>query len=84
MLFNNHRSIIVDEENVTKVLTVVNAQLSIGTALMVKNCAWADEPNKWFVAFDASNSRWTKIVDQLKTIGKVTVKKDLYFEIEET
>ena len=60
---------IVNEEDVTSVLTVINKHRR-DYYVRANNCGWADEPNKWFVMFEACDEEYGHIVDELNKLGK--------------
>lgn len=62
------REFIVDEKDVTTVVTVVNKHRR-SYEVETNNCGWAKEPTKWFVAFDACDEEYGHIVDELNKLG---------------
>lgn len=80
------REFIVDEKDVTAVITVINkhrryADMSVG------NCGWAEEPEKWFIIFHEYDKVYGQIVDELNKIGTFRLnvspsftEVELYFE----
>lgn len=87
MFKQKRRYLIMDELDVLTVLTAINNHHTFfsNRFKLVGNCGWENEPSKWFVGFDASDKRWSKIAAELSNIGKITVKvnpggaTDLYF-----
>lgn len=84
-IFKKCREFIIEEKDVTTVLSVINSHLKYSN-LDVANCGWAnEESSKWFVMFDANDKRYGKIVKDLSTIGEFKLdvrpkgKVDLYF-----
>ena len=86
-IFKGRRHLIVDEENLTTLLEVLNRRSNIFTDynLSVGNCGWSDDPNKWFIYFDSSDKGYDDILKDLLEIGSISVKrrsrrlKNLYF-----
>lgn len=62
------RKFIVDEKDVTTVITVVNEHRR-GYEVETNNCGWADTPEKWFIAFDACDEEYGHIVADLNKLG---------------
>lgn len=87
MLNNKRRYIIVEEADVTTVLTAINRHRGFfsSTDNITGNCGWKDEPTKWYVRFSASNKQWGKIAGELSKLGNIIVNvtprgaTDLYF-----
>lgn len=76
-MFNNKRRyLIVEEADVTTVLTVINRHQGIfsNNNKLTGNCGWKNEPTKWYVRFYASDKQWGKIAGELSTLGNITVK----------
>lgn len=67
------RHFIVDEGDVMIVLKAVSnyQQWFDGST---GNCGWADEPNKWFVTFRATDKQYKDIIKKLKEFGHFIVK----------
>lgn len=87
-MFNNKkRALIVEEMDVTTVLTAINRYQGFfsNNDKLTGNCGWKDEPTKWYVRFYASNKQWGKIAGELSKLGKLYVNvtpggtTDLYF-----
>lgn len=59
--------LIIEEKNVMEILKVLDSinKRYVDFRLEIGNCGWADEPTKWFIHFDASNSQWKSIVTTL-------------------
>lgn len=68
-IFKKSREFIVDEKDVTAVISVINEH-RIFYDTRVGNCGWADEPDKWFIVFSVNDKRYGEIVKDLKGIGK--------------
>lgn len=62
------RKFIVNEKDVTAVITVVNKHRR-SYEIETNNCGWADEPEKWFIAFDACDEEYGHIVADLNKLG---------------
>lgn len=80
------REFIVDEQDVTTVITVINRYRKYAD-MRVGNCGWLEEPNKWFIMFDACNEDYGHIVDELNKLGTFRLNVspsftvvELYFE----
>ena len=60
ILLMKRHYLIVEENDVTKVLDVINRHHTIlrNEDLFVGYCRWADEPTKWFIHFTTTNSKW--------------------------
>lgn len=87
-MFNQKRRyLIVDEKDVTTVLTVINRHQGFfsNNDKLAENCGWANEPTKWYVRFYASDREWGRIAGELSKLGKIYVNvtpggaTDLYF-----
>lgn len=87
-MFNNkRRRLIVEESDVTTVLTLINRHHGFfsNTEKTAGNCGWKNEPTKWYVCFYASNREWGRIAGELNTLGSINVHvapggtTDLYF-----
>lgn len=74
-VLKGRRYFITDEKYVTKLLTVINAyDKFLGNQnLAVGNCKWADDPEKWFVHFDASNKDYDEILKDILQQGTISV-----------
>jgi len=89
MYFKKGREFIVEEENVTTLLTIINNHRRFYVT-HVGNCGWADDVTKWFVMFDATDKVFYEIVKELASIGKISASVrpggmiDLCFEKEES
>ena len=87
MLYQKRRYLIMEESDVTTVLSAVNRHQGYfsNDNKIVKNCGWAKDPNKWVVRFNASEREWGQIATDLSKLGDITVKvkpggtTDLYF-----
>lgn len=87
--FKARRYFIVEEKNVTAILTVINRyyRFYVSQNLAIGNCGWADEPTKWFIHFDASNKQYDNILKDILEKGSIKVdttpkgKRNLIVEI---
>ena len=76
---------IMEEKDVTTVLGIVNQDCRYDT-YRVGSCGWADEPEKWFIMFHATEKQYGNVMRQLMKIGTVNVevrpggKVDLVFK----
>ena len=75
-MFNQKRRyLIVEEKDVTTVLTVINRHQGFfsNNDKNTGNCGWANEPTKWYVRFYASDRKWGRIAGELSKLGKIYV-----------
>lgn len=87
MFFHKSRELIVEEKDVTTVLTAINNHQGFfsNTNKHVGNCGWNDDATKWYVTFYASAREWGRTMGDLSKIGEINVKvrpggkTDLYF-----
>lgn len=72
---NNRRYLIVEEADVTTVLTAVNRHQSFfgRNDNLTGNCGWKNEATKWYVRFYATDKQWGKIAGELSKLGNITV-----------
>ena len=61
------RHLYVNEKNLTNLLKVLNRHYVINN-ISVGNCGWEDDPDKWFVNFDACNKKWDEIRSELNVV----------------
>lgn len=66
------RMFVMNEKDVTTALVMINGRLHCDS-MRVDDCGWADDPDKWFVIFDAKEKTYGKIIKDLQKIGKVGV-----------
>ena len=65
---------IVEEQDVTKTLAVINKYHRCAPEVRIGNCGWAyvDDTsvydNKWFIHFTTNISKWEKLIDELKVV----------------
>lgn len=87
-MFNQKkRCLIVEENDVTSILAVVNRHQGFfgNNDKAIGNLGWANEPTKWYVRFYASDREWGRITEELSKIGKIYLNgnrkgiTDLYF-----
>lgn len=87
MFYQKKRNLIVDEADVTLVLTAINDHQGFfsNDNKIVRNCGWESDPSKWVIKFNASDREWGSMAEDLNNIGEITVKvkpsgtTDLYF-----
>jgi hypothetical protein len=75
-MFNQKkRDLIVEEQDVTTVLSVINNHQGLfgNNSKNTGNCRWKDQPTKWYVRFYTSDKRWKRIVGELSTLGRIYV-----------
>lgn len=85
--YQERRKLIVEEMDVTTVLTAINNHQGFfsNDNKIVENCGWENESSKWLIRFYASDREWSRITTELSNIGEITVKvnpggtTDLYF-----
>lgn len=90
MFYQRKRCLIMEEKDVTTVLSAINRHQGYfsNDYKIVKNCGWAKDPDKWVVKFNASEKEWGLIATDLSKLGEITVKvkpggtTDLYFKKE--
>lgn len=76
MFSDKRRCIIVEEADVTTVLTAINRTRGFfgsSNNATTGNCGWKNEPTKWYVRFYATSKQWGKIAAELRKLGKFTV-----------
>lgn len=86
-LFQRRRNLVVEENEVTTVLSVINRHQGFfsNDSKIVKNCGWAKDPSKWVIQFYATEREWGLMTTDLSKLGEITVKvkpggtTDLYF-----
>jgi hypothetical protein len=73
-LIKKRRRLVVEECDVTKILTVINKQYFASANVGVGNCGWA-ETTRWFIHFDASKRQYERIKALLTSgeYGKIEV-----------
>lgn len=87
MFYQKRRNLVVEEKDVTTVLTVINQHQGFfsNDNKIVKNCGWENDPSKWVIKFNASEREWGRMAEDLHKLGDITVKvkpsgtTDLYF-----
>lgn len=74
-ILKRRRTIIMDEQDVTKVLKVVNKHVKItcDQGLFVQECGWNEFPEKWFILFYSTKKQWEPISQEIKKIPSVDV-----------
>ena len=76
MFIQRRRYMIVEEKDVTTVLTVINRHQGFfsNNNKLVGNCGWAKEPSKWYIRFYATEREWSHMTGDLSKIGEIAVK----------
>ena len=76
MLYYKYHRLVVEEKDVTTVLTAINRHQGFfsNPNKLVGNCGWASQPTKWYVSFYASDREWGKIAGSLSELGGIAVK----------
>lgn len=75
-MFNQKRRyLIVEESDVTTVLTIINRHQGFfsNNDKLTGNCGWKNEPSKWYVRFYASDREWGRIAGELSKLGNIYV-----------
>lgn len=75
-MFNNKkRYLIVEEKDVTTVLSAIshNQGLFGNNEKTTGSLGSGNDPAKWYVRFYASDRQWGRIADELSKIGKFSV-----------
>lgn len=73
--FEHLHSFIVDEKDVTTVLTTLNRNRH-NCQYRIGNCGWGgpdEQKKKWFIYFNSTNKCYGRIVRDLQKIGKLDV-----------
>lgn len=58
--------LVVEEEDVTKALQIINKHHLTAPNMSVGNCGWADDRNKWFIHFTTSQAKWDIIRKEMR------------------
>ncbi len=67
-IFKRRRHFIVEENDVTTILNIVNRQSIF--SYNIGNCDWDEElSTKWFITYHCTDKRYGKIVKDLLEIG---------------
>ena len=75
------RVLIVNEQDIMGLLRVfdkVNDDFrnDVLMNMDIGNCGWADEPNKWFVMFSATDRKWRRIITEIHNNYKMIMLKE--------
>ncbi len=78
MFGEKKRQLIVEESDVTTVLTVVNKSRGFfsNTDTLTGNCGFEHDPKKWYVRFWANDREWGRIATELSKTGRIYVSID--------
>lgn len=87
MFYQKRRNLIVEVDDVTAVLDVINQHQGFfsNNNKIVRNCGWETDPTKWVIKFYASEKEWGLMAEELSAFGEIAVKvkpsgiTDLYF-----
>jgi hypothetical protein len=87
MFYQKKRKLVMEETNVTSVLTVINRHQGFfsNDNKIVRNYMLPKDPSKWVIKFNASDKEWSLMTADLSKIGEIIVKvtpggtTDLYF-----
>lgn len=60
--------LVVDEEDITKVLVIINKHHKYAPELRVGNCGWADDTKKWFIHFTTTREKWEILRKELGVV----------------
>lgn len=60
--------IVLDEVDVMNALKVIDRCHRSVPEIRVGNCGWAEDPNKWFIHFTTTVSKWETIRKDLKVV----------------
>ena len=76
MFYQKRRILIVEENDVTLVLSVVNSHQGFfsNDNKIVRNCGWDTDPTKWVIKFNASEREWGLMAEDLSKLGEIAVK----------
>lgn len=66
-LVRKYYHLILNEDDVIKVLNVINKHHKIVPDMAVGNCGWKDT-SKWFIHFYTTESKWEEIRKELNVI----------------
>lgn len=74
-IFKRRRTIIMDEQDVTRVLNIINKYIIVtcDQGLFVQECGWNELPEKWFILFYSTKKQWESISQEIKKIPSVDV-----------
>ena len=72
-IFRRRRTIIMEEKDVSKVLSIVNkyVKITFDQGIVINNCGWEDDPTKWFMLLYSTNGQWNSISEELRHIESV-------------
>lgn len=87
MAIQKRRMLVVEEIDVTRVLTIINRHQGYFSddTKIVKNYELKNDPSKWVIKFNASDREWKLMTKDLGEIGEIIVKvtpggtTDMYF-----
>lgn len=76
MFYQKRRILIVEENDVTLVLSVINSHQGFfsNDNKIVRNCGWDTDPTKWVIKFNASEREWGLMAEDLSKLGEIAVK----------
>ena len=60
--------LVVEEDDVIRVLKVINKHHKLVPNMSVGNCGWGDDTKKWFIHFTTTKHKWDLIRTELKVI----------------
>lgn len=60
--------LVVEEEDLVRVLKVIQSSHRIVPEMTVGNCGWADDASKWFIHFGTTRYTWKKLIQELKIV----------------
>lgn len=60
--------LIVEEEDIIRVLKVINKHHRLVPNMAIGNCGWGDDTKKWFIYFTTTEYKWDLIRNDLKVV----------------
>lgn len=67
-IFKVARSVVIDEEYVTKALSIMNEFQIAVNGVNIGSCNWASDTGKWFINFQARRQPWEAIKEKLSFV----------------
>lgn len=74
MLMYKEHVLIMNEKEVTTVLSTINRNRKMFDYVYVDYLNDADDIDKWYIRFKAFDKSWTNILDTLNRLGTITIK----------
>lgn len=60
--------LVVEEEDIIRVLKVINKHHRLVPNMAIGNCGWGDDTKKWFIHFKTTEYKWELIRNDLKVV----------------